>query len=426
MKERGKLIYHTIIARVCHRLVYVMINVKKKIINPQKEKFSSPAVIIANHQSSLDILPLMMLHPKLIMFTNNRIWNSPLFGKVIRLADYFPAEQVETNIERVADRIKNGYSVVVFPEGTRSEDGTIKRFHKGAFYLAEKLGVDILPIMIHGTNYTLTKQDKLLKDGQLTVKFLPRIRPGDENFGAGYAERAKQVGRYFRDEFGKLRDEIEQPAYFREKLAYNYLYKGPVLEWYMRIKTRLEKNYVTFHELVPKKGTVLDIGCGYGFMSYMLAFTSEQRIITGVDYDEDKIDTARHCFSKTDRINFVHANIMEFDLGNYDAIIMADILHYLQPDEQKKLIEKCIGKLNEGGVIIIREGDKDISQLHKRTRLSEFFSTKVVNFNKTKAGGLSFLSGNMIRAIANEKNMDYKEMADSKVTSNTIFILKHR
>jgi 1-acyl-sn-glycerol-3-phosphate acyltransferase len=424
IKEKGKLIYHKIIARVCHRLVYVMINVKKKIINPQQEKFSAPAIVIVNHQSSLDILPLMMLHPKLIMFTNNRIWNSPLFGKVIRLADYFPAEQVESNMERVEERIKNGYSVIVFPEGTRSVDGNIKRFHKGAFYLAEKINVDILPIMIHGTNYTLTKQDKLLKDGQLTVKFLPRIKPGDTNFGAGYAERAKQVGRYFRNEFGKLREEIEQPQYFREKLVYNYLYKGPVLEWYMRIKTRLEKNYTTFHELVPRKGTVLDIGCGYGFMSYMLAFTSEGRMITGIDWDKDKIETARHCFSKTDHINFVHANVMEFEFEHYDAIILADILHYLQPGEQRLIIEKCICQLNEGGIVIIREGDKEAASRHKRTRLSEFFSTKILNFNKTKESGLSFLSGSLIKEIAIKKNMDCREIPDSKMTSNTLFILK--
>ncbi len=424
IKEKGKLVYHTIISKICHSLVYVMINVKKKIINPQQEKFSSPAIIIANHQSSLDILPLIMLHPKLIMFTNNRIWNSPLFGKVIRLAEYFPAEEVDSNIGRVEEKIKNGYSVIVFPEGTRSVDGTIKRFHKGAFYLAEKLGVDILPIMIHGTNYTLTKQDKLLKDGQLTVKFLPRIKPGNANFGNGYAERAKQVGRYFREEFGKLREEIEQPVYFREKLIYNYLYKSPFLEWYMRIKTRLEKNYQIFHELVPRKGTILDIGCGYGFMSYMLAFTAEERIITGIDYDEDKIATARHCFSKTDNINFVHANIMEFEFEQYDAIILADILHYLEPDEQRKIVEKCISKLNAGGIVIIREGDKDISKRHQRTKWTEFFSTKVLNFNKTRVSGLSFLSGSLLKAIAKEKNMVCREIADSKVTSNTLFILK--
>ena len=424
IKEKGKLVFHTIIAKVCRRLVYIMINVKKKVINPQQEKFTTPAIIIANHQSSLDILPLIMLHPKLIMLTNNRIWNSPLFGKVIRMADYFPAEQIENDLSQVEARIKNGYSIIIFPEGTRSEDGVIKRFHKGAFFLAEKLNVDILPIMIHGTDYTLTKQDQLLKDGQLTVKILPRIKPADTNFGNGYVQRTKLVGRYFREEFGLLKKEIEQPKYFREKLKYNYLYKGPLLEWYMKIKTRLEKNYQVFHEIVPVKGKILDLGCGYGFMAYMLAFTSEQRNITGVDYDEEKIETANHCFSKTARINFMHADVLNFNFEKYDAVILADMLHYLQPDEQKGMIEKCILNLNPGGTLIIRDGDKDVESLHKRTRFTEFLSTKILNFNKTKENGLSFLSGKMIRAIAAEKNMNCREIADSKLTSNTIFILR--
>ncbi len=424
IKERGKLIYHTLISKVCRRLVYIMINVKKKIINPQQEKFKTPAIIIANHQSSLDILPLIMLHPKLLMITNNRIWNSPLFGKVIRMADYFPAEQIETDLSLVEDRIKNGYSVIIFPEGTRAVDGVIKRFHKGAFYLAEKLNVDILPIMIHGTDYTLTKQDQLLKDGQLTVKILPRIKPDDKTYGDGYAERAKHIGRYFRTEFEMLRAEIEQPKYFREKLIYNYLYKGPVLEWYMRIKTRLEKNYQLFHELVPTKGKILDIGCGYGLMPYMLSFTSAQREITGIDYDEEKIDTANHCFSKTDNVKFVHSDVLGFEFEKYDTIIIADMLHYLPTDEQKQVIDKCISNLNPGGTIIVREGDSDKQEMHKKTKWTEFFSTKVLNFNKTKETGLSFLSGNMIRTIAAANSMSCSEIADSKLTSNTIFIMK--
>jgi 1-acyl-sn-glycerol-3-phosphate acyltransferase len=401
-----------------------MINVKKKVINPHNEKFETPAVIIANHQSSLDILPLIMLHPKLLMFTNNRKWNAPLFGKVIRMADYFPVEQIETDMALVEDRIRNGYSVIIFPEGTRSEDGVIQRFHKGAFYLAERLNVDILPIMIHGTDYTLTKKDQLLKDGQLNVKILPRIKPDDTTYGNGYAERAKYIGRYFRQEFDLLKKEMEQPKYFREKLIYNYLYKGPVLEWYMRIKTRLEKNYEPFHKIVPEKGKILDIGCGYGFMAYMLGFVSSQRQITGIDYDEEKIDTANHCFSRTPSINFVHSDVMGFDFEQYDAIILADILHYLPPAEQKQVIEKCMGHLNAGGKLIIRDGDADKAELHKKTKLTEFFSTKVLNFNKTKETGLNFLSGKMIRDMAAEKNMHCSEIADSKVTSNTIFILE--
>ncbi len=424
VKEKGKLIYHTMLAKACWFLMYVMGNVKKKIINPDNENFSKPAIIICNHQSSLDIVPLIMLHPKILMFTNNKKWNAPFFGPVIRMADYFPAEEVDMNMGRVLDRIKQGYSVVIFPEGTRSEDGVVGRFHKGAFYLAEKLGVDILPIMIHGTNYTLTKKDALLKDGQVTLKYLPRIKPEDLTYGNGYAERAKNVGRYFRTEFEILRAEIEQPAYFREKLIYNYLYKGPFVEWYMRIKTKLEKNYDVFHALVPTEGKVLDIGCGYGFMSYMLAFTSTKRTITGIDYDEEKIETANHCFSKTDKINFVHSDALSFTFEQYDAIILADMLHYLQPDKQLQLMEKCIAQLNDGGMLIIRDGDTDTAAKHKRTECTEFFSTRLFKFNKTDAAGLSFLSGKTIRTIAAEKQMECKEISDSKITSNTIFVLK--
>ena len=43
-----------------------------------------------------------MLHPKILMLTNNKKWNAPFFGPVIRMADYFPAEQVEQNIDRIA------------------------------------------------------------------------------------------------------------------------------------------------------------------------------------------------------------------------------------------------------------------------------------------------------------------------------------
>jgi 1-acyl-sn-glycerol-3-phosphate acyltransferase len=423
-KEKGKLVYHAILAWFSWSMIYIMGNVKKEIINRQFADFDKPSVIIANHQSFLDILILVMLDPKLILFTNNWVWNSPVFGAVVRMADYFPVAQgTEANIDLLAGRVKQGYSIVIFPEGTRSVDGDIKRFHKGAFYLAEQLNMDIQPVLIHGTGYCMTKGDFLLKNGKITIKYLPRIKPGDSGFGTGYYERTKAISKYFKAEHKQLSAEVQQPRYYREQLIYNYLYKGPVLEWYMRIKVSLEKNYQQFHTLLPVKGKMLDIGCGYGFMPYMLHVAAPQRVFTGIDYDEDKIELANNNFNKDALINFEHADVLNFEFEKYDAIIIADMLHYMQPDEQKLIVQRCINSLNAGGMMIIRDGNKDLKEKHRGTELTELFSTRFIKFNKASKG-LSFLSAQLIEDIAAANNMDCRIIDETKYTSNITFVIK--
>ena len=322
------------------------------------------------------------------------------------------------------ERVKEGYSIVIFPEGTRSVDGNMRRFHKGAFYLAGKLNIDILPVVIDGTSYTLKKGDFFLKDGFITLTFLERIKPGDTTFGNNYAEKTKNISHYFKNTYEELKIQNHTPANFRQQLIYNYIYKGPVLEWYLRIKLKLEKNYETIHSLIPKEGKILDIGCGYGFMDYALYFASPHRNITGIDYDEEKIQVAKNCLSKDENINFITANAIDFSFENYDVVIMADMLHYLNTATQKKLVEKCCRSLKPGGMLLIRDANADLKQRHFNTRLTEFFSTKLLSFNKTSGKGLTFFSGQLVKEIAAENNMNCTEIDNSKYTSNIIYILK--
>lgn len=425
-KEKGKYWYHVAIAAFSKSLIYVMSNVKKTVINPLSENFEKPAVLVCNHQSGLDNFVMMMMHPKIIVLTNDKVRSAPVSGAVVRMADYYSvSDGAENTMEKMSEKMKQGYSIVIFPEGTRSSNGNMKRFHKGAFLLAEQLGADILPVMIHGTGYTLSKGDMMLKDGHINIRFLPRIKPDDDTFGANYTERSKRVGKYFRATFNEWKTSLERPRWFREKLFYNYIYKGPVLEWYMRVKVRLEKDYQVFHDLLPLQGKILDAGCGYGFMAYMLHFAAPGRDITGIDYDQEKTIVANHCFSKDAGIRFMHADILRYDFEKYDGIIMADMLHYLQESEQVQVLQKAIQSLSPGGILIIRDGDKE-KATHSGTKLTEFFSTRVFAFNKTTGSGLSFLPGSMIRNIAADNDLDCQEIDETKYTSNVIFVLRKK
>lgn len=157
-----------------------MITVKTKRLNPAGETYDKPAVIIANHQSFIDILLLLSLSPKIVMVTNSWVWNSPFFGWIVKYADFHhSAVGYEVLAEKLQERISEGYSVVVFPEGTRSKDCSIQRFHKGAFFLAHLLKLDILPIIIYGAGADIfEKTGFYIKSGIVAIKTMKRIKYG--------------------------------------------------------------------------------------------------------------------------------------------------------------------------------------------------------------------------------------------------------
>lgn len=395
--------------------------------NSFKENFSKPAVIIANHQSFIDILMLLSLNPKIIMMTNKWVWNSPVFGHIVRFAGFvYYKDGVENHIESVRPKIKDGYSLLIFPEGTRSADMEIHRFHKGAFKFAEELSLDILPVLVYGNGNLVSKsQPFYVKRGVIGYRILSRITPEDNRYGSDYRERSKNVARMMREEYANLRMQHDIPSnlYFYQKVMSGYIYKGPVTEWYLRVKMRMEKYYEPFHNMIPLDATITDIGCGYGPLCMMLGSLSSKREITGIDYDKEKIDIAKSSWLSGRNINFLHADVLTCDLPESDVFVMNDVLHYLMPEEQVSLIKRAILSLKPNGFIILRDGDSEKVSTHKITRLSEWFSIKLLGFNKASHDPC-FINGSEIRELAERMNCDLSEKNNDKVTSNTIFIMK--
>jgi 1-acyl-sn-glycerol-3-phosphate acyltransferase len=447
-KARSKYMFHYFLSKYTGSVMYIMGNVKKRIVKLGQVDFKEPAVYIANHSSFLDILITTMLHPRLVLLTNKWVWRSPAFGKIVRMAEYYPvADGAEDSIEPLRDLVQRGYGIIVFPEGTRSYNDTIHRFHKGAFYIAEQLQLDIVPLVLHGVHHAMQKGDWLLKDGVATIKIYPHIKPDDTGYGTGYRERTKEISRYFKQEFQKEKEQVETPKYFKEQIIKANMYKGPVLEWYCKVKIALENYYEPFHKLLPRSGRFYDLGCGYGFMTYMLHWASEDRIFTGVDYDEDKIITAQHNYlrekakklnyrkakaakqpfvpSENDeaKINFEQADVTQYELKSCNGIIISDVLHYLLPEQQEALLDKCFNALEPGGILIVRDGVEELKERHEGTKRTEVLSTRIFNFNKTQ-NELHFISRAFIAQWATAHHMSLETLDLTKKTSNVIFVLR--
>ncbi|MBS4012509.1 MAG: MMPL family transporter [Bacteroidetes bacterium] len=400
--------------------------VRRKFINKEKLDFSKPSVIISNHQSYLDLIYLLRLNPKMIAFTNSWVYNSFFFGKIIRFADFVPVFQgLDENFEKLKKKIDEGYSLLVFPEGTRTPDGNISRFHQGAFYVADKLNIDVQPVMIHGIFECIPKHEFYLKAGKIHMKIFDRIKPVHINEEAGetHKEQAKEMTRFYREEMKNLKQEVETPRYFKRKLIAQYIYKGPVLEWYMKAKVRSENYYEFFNDVIPRDASIVDVGCGYGFLSLMLHYISNDRKITGIDYDEEKISVAQNIPNKTENLKFVLSDITEEDLPLANVYILNDVLHYIPKEMQIKVLNQCMENVGDVGFIIVRDADTNLKSRTAVTKFTEIHSTRIVKFNKSKYK-LSYFSGSEISEIAQNKGFVCERFDHAKLTSNITYIIR--
>lgn len=294
--DARKLRFHKALCCISRFVVHHIPGVRYRISGYDAKAFETPGVIICNHQSHIDLMYLLMMSPRIVVLTNEWVWNCIFYGRIIRYADFLPvANGIENCIEPLQELVQRGYSIAVFPEGTRSVDGTIGRFHRGAFYLAEKLGCDILPVVFHGIGHVLPKTEFLLRSGTVTVKCLPRIRCGSADFGQGYAEQSKGVRHWFQREYAALAREEENAPYFLQDVLCSYRYKGVEAE---REAWHALRNVGKVEQLIaslPKGAHVIMHPCGIGAVTLLTALVRKDITVCGVESDGDKLCMARNC-----------------------------------------------------------------------------------------------------------------------------------
>lgn len=163
------------VARIWSRILLAIGKTKVQVIGRENIAPGRPQVLVANHQSDFDILIALAFVPgQFRWIAKKELFAVPVFGQAMRGAGYIEIdrqnhEKALRSLDLAALRIREGNSVMTFPEGTRSRDGEIKAFKQGTFYLAIQAGAPIVPISIIGSGEIMPKRSLNIKPGKIKL-----------------------------------------------------------------------------------------------------------------------------------------------------------------------------------------------------------------------------------------------------------------
>ncbi len=259
-------------------------------INSSNEDFANPAVIVCNHQSMLDTAFLMAISSKIIIVANSHASNHLVTRKVFQWMDFYTIPDNESaDIFHLSELVKEGYSIVVFPEGIRNEKSSILRFHKGAFYLAEKLHLDTVPIYLHGVNHVFPRNTLCTYSGKVTLEIGDRIKYGDKDYyGHDYKDCTRLMRNLYDKKFQLMKNQHETIEYYIPFVLDRYRYKGT--EIFRSVKRNLN-NYKRHAEKYNSVDStfIIVLNSGWGELSLLLALTKPNATVISVEKDEEKL-----------------------------------------------------------------------------------------------------------------------------------------
>lgn len=168
------------------RFAVWLAGVRLEVQGREKIPTGQAVVFMPNHQSNCDPPAVISILPRVRVLVKKEFCRTPLLGRAMLLVGFIPVDRKnrERAIEAIEEGAKSlaaGHSFMVFPEGTRSRDGRLQPFKKGAFVMAMKAQVPIIPISLSGSSRIMQKGRFAIRPG------LVRITVHDAVPTAGYA-----------------------------------------------------------------------------------------------------------------------------------------------------------------------------------------------------------------------------------------------
>ncbi len=175
------------VGRIWAKCILAVSKIKVTVRGFSNLNLRGPYIYMANHTSNYDIPVLQAYLPVHFRWlAKAELFKIPIFGYAMKRAGYISIDRSNKksaiqSLQQAAKIIKNGASVVIFPEGTRSRNQNVQPFKKGGFVLAVDSGVPIVPVILHGTWKIMPKNQILTEPGHVVMEIKKPIESSDYN-----------------------------------------------------------------------------------------------------------------------------------------------------------------------------------------------------------------------------------------------------
>jgi 2-polyprenyl-6-hydroxyphenyl methylase/3-demethylubiquinone-9 3-methyltransferase len=156
---------------------------------------------------------------------------------------------------------------------------------------------------------------------------------------------------------------------------------------FVRVRSFLS-DLPAIEERAPRSGRILDLGCGHGLLTNLLAVGSAERDVVGIDIDADKVEAARRTVRDRPNVRFEVVDAMDVAGGPFAAITVGDVFYLIPPDGQRRLIGRCFELLAPGGVFLWKSQVRRPRWKYAITYGQEWLMT---HLGPTAGAGLYFL-----------------------------------
>ena len=298
--------------------------------NDCKENFEKPAVIICNHQSLLDSFCMMFVTPKVVLLANEHIKLNPIVGTIFKWSNFFTVTEGSSNIiERLRPLIDEGFSIAIFPEGVRPEIGetSIKRFHKGAFHIANTLNLDIVPVYFNGILQIMPKGSALSNGGTMFIEVGKRISISELRAIGDLSDQAKSLRRHYQEQMIRIHKLVSTVDELIPIVHDRYIYKGRDIDVKTRKALKAFRKYANSIQGLKNSNPCLVIDCaGLGELALILGLMYPEREVYCNIKSKDYRDVFKGCiqdFARNVKI-IDNEEVKNIDLATMNTFIVTD------------------------------------------------------------------------------------------------------